>query len=118
MVHVAVFGGITYGLIQQGEEGPIAWLGASAVAGAVIAFPVVIWARRLADREKDGRLERFLDAASTRDFTVLIVALAVIDRLEWFLWLTAITVHFFWIAVLIHLIAKLIKARRADRPVS
>jgi phosphatidylglycerophosphate synthase len=100
VVHVAVFAAIAIGLWRQGSNAPVLWLGASAVAGALISFLVVMRGRRLASREQNSRLERFIDMASTRDFTALLIALALIDRLTWFLWATAITVHVFWTTAL------------------
>ena len=101
VVHVAVFATLAVGLSRAGADAPAVWLGISAAMGAVISFPVVVRARRLSNKDLDTKLEKFIDAASTRDFTALIVFLAVISRLEWFLWLTGITVHIFWIAALI-----------------
>jgi len=101
VVHVAVFAGIAIGLSRQGSSAPVLWLGISAVAGALISFPVVVRARLLANKQTDTRLERFIDAASTRDFTVLVLLLAVVGKLHWFLWLTGITVHVFWITALL-----------------
>ena len=101
VVHVAVFATLAVGLSRAGADAPVVWLGISAVVGAVISFPVVVRARRLSNKDLDTKLEKFIDAASTRDFTALIVFLAVISRLEWFLWLTGITVHIFWITALI-----------------
>lgn len=100
VVHVAVFATLAIGLHHAGVNAPVMWLGISAVAGAVISFPVVVRARRLSTVE-DSKLEKFIDAASTRDFTALILFLAVIARLEWFLWLTGITVHIFWVTALV-----------------
>lgn len=99
VVHVAVFATIAVGLHRAAVDAPVMALGISAVAGAVISFPVVVRARRLSTAE-DSKLEKFIDAASTRDFTALILFLAVIARLEWFLWLTGVTVHIFWIIAL------------------
>ena len=100
VVHVAVFATLAVGLHRAGIDAPVVALGISAVVGAVISFPVVVRARRLATAE-DTRLEKFIDAASTRDFTALILFLSVIGHLEWFLWLTGITVHLFWVTALI-----------------
>jgi len=100
VVHVAVFAAIAIGASRESENAPVLWLGLSAVVGALISFPVVVRARRLANKETDTRLEKFMDAASTRDFTALIVCLAFIERLDWFLWLTGFTVHIFWVTVL------------------
>lgn len=99
VVHVAVFATIALGLHRAAVDAPVMALGISAVAGAIISFPVVVRARRLSTTE-DSKLEKFIDAASTRDFTALILFLAVISRLEWFLWLTGVTVHIFWITAL------------------
>ena len=101
VVHVAVFATLAVGLSRAGADAPVMWLGVSAVAGALISFPVVVRARRLSNKDLDTKLEKFIDAASTRDFTALIVFLSVIGHLEWFLWLTGITVHIFWITALI-----------------
>lgn len=99
VVHVAAFATMALGLHRAAVDAPVMALGISAVAGAVISFPVVVRARRLSTAE-DSKLEKFIDAASTRDFTALILFLAVIARLEWFLWLTGVTVHIFWITAL------------------
>ena len=101
VVHVAVFATLAVGLSRAGADAPVMWLGLSAVVGALISFPVVVRARRLSSKDLDTKLEKFIDAASTRDFTALIVFLSVIGHLEWFLWLTGITVHVFWITALI-----------------
>jgi phosphatidylglycerophosphate synthase len=100
VVHVAVFAGIAVGLSRQGSDSPVLWLGISAVAGALISFAVVVRGRLLANKQTDTRLDKFIDAASTRDFTVLVLLLAVIGKLHWFLWLTGVTVHLFWITAL------------------
>jgi hypothetical protein len=45
-------------------------------------------------------LQRLLDAATNRDFSVLVFCLAVLGQLELFLWVTAIGTHVFWITAL------------------
>jgi len=115
VVHVAVFAAIAVGLSRQGMDTPVLWLGLSAVAGALISFPVVVRGRLLANNEADSRLEKFIDAASTRDFTALLIFLAVIDRLHWFLWLAGITVHVFWVTALVLQWPKPSKARPGVR---
>jgi phosphatidylglycerophosphate synthase len=113
VVHVAVFAAIAVGLSEQGLDAPVLWLGASAVVGTFISFPVVVRARLLVNKETDTRLEKFIDAASTRDFTVLVLFLAVIGKLHWFLWLAGITVHVFWVTTLFLQLPKFSKARSA-----
>lgn len=113
VVHVAVFAAIAAGLARQGIEAPVMWLGISAVAGALISFPVVVRGRMLANKDTDTRLEKFIDAASTRDFTALVLFLAFLGKLHWFLWLTAISVHIFWITALVLQLPKSSKIRPA-----
>lgn len=96
VVHVFVFAGIGVGIMRTSNDSTALWLGGSAIIGTLIAFPVVLRARKIAQAESSRVLQKLIDAASTRDFTVLILLLACLHRMEWFLWLTAIMVHLFW----------------------
>jgi len=116
VVHVAVFAAIAIGLARQGTDAPVLWLGLSAVAGALASFAVVVRGQLRANKQADPRLEKFIDAASTRDFTVLVFLLACFAKLEWFLWLTAISVHVFWFTALWLQLPKSSQARSSIRP--
>lgn len=99
VVHAAVFGGIALGLYRMESDVLVFWLGGSAMAGALIAFVVVM--RGLRQSERDGSaLQRLVDATTNRDFSVLVLGLAVAEELTWFLWMAAIGSHLFWIAAL------------------
>lgn len=41
-------------------------------------------------------LDRVINEATSRDFSVLVVAFALIGRLEWFAWLSGVGSHLFW----------------------
>lgn len=99
VVHAAVFAGIAVGLGRSGAPGPFLWLGGSTVLGGLIAFGVVLRGMRRPGGS-DGRLQKLIDATTNRDFSVLVLALALADRLGWFLWMAAIGSHVFWIAAL------------------
>lgn len=101
VVHVAVFAAIAMGLANQGSAAPLLGLGLSAVLGAVISFGVVVRGWQRLRRRPNPQLERLLDLMCTRDFTALVLALAMIDRLEWFLWMAGTFVHGFWLLVLL-----------------
>jgi hypothetical protein len=75
-------------------------LAASAAVGVIISFIVIVRGLRLMAQRPDNRLQKVMDALTNRDFSVLLLALAWFGKLEWFLWLTAIGVHVFWIVVL------------------
>ncbi len=99
VVHAAVFAGIAVGLWRSGLNGPFLWLGGSAVLGGLIAFAVVV--RGMTNKgEPNRRLQKLIDGATSRDFSVLVLALACLNHLEWFLWLAAIGSHVFWVLAL------------------
>jgi phosphatidylglycerophosphate synthase len=98
IVHSAVFAGIAAGLARSGSHAPAAWLGAAGVLGVAFAFAVVMWGAR---RTNPGSTaQKVLDGTTNRDFSVVVIALALAGRLEWFLWAAAIGSHVFWIMAL------------------
>ena len=44
-------------------------------------------------------LDKF-DAAANRDFSLLLLTLALLGKMELFLWMAGIGIHFFWLAML------------------
>lgn len=100
IVHLGVFGGIALGLYRADSQAPVLLLGASATSGVVISFLVVLRTLRQPESRRNSRLQKLIDATTNRDFSVLLILLAVLDQLDWFLWMTAIGVHVFWIAAL------------------
>ncbi len=100
VVHVAVFAAIAIGLARTGESPWTLWLGISAVLGAVLSFVVVVRGMRQPANDRNRILQKLIDAATNRDFSVLVLALAFLNRLEWFLWMSAIGSHLFWMTAL------------------
>jgi len=97
VVHVAVFAGIGFGVASSDPTSPALALGISAVLGTIISFAVIV---RLMQRKNAGRssiLEKLIDAATNRDFSLLVLLLATVGRLDLFLWMAGIGVHLFWI---------------------
>ena len=95
VVHSAVFVGIGVGLARSGSDAPIGWLVGSAVAGALLSFAVVLRGMP-AGAKGNGKLQALLDRATNRDFSVLVLVLAALNSLEWFLWMAALGSHAFW----------------------
>ena len=99
-VHVAVFAGIGFGLSWRYPASPALALGISAVLGTIISFAVIV---RLMQRKKGGRsssVEKLIDVTTNRDFSLLVLLLALAGRLDLFLWMAGIGVHLFWIIAL------------------
>lgn len=100
IVHVSVFAGITLGLLASGANGlGTIWLGASAVAGALLSFAVVVRGKRQTP-SPNNHLQQIIDATSNRDFSVVVFVLACLQRLDLFLWMAAIGSHVFWVTAL------------------
>ena len=99
LVHFCLFAGLGVGLHQQQtQSGPGLWLGLAGVLGMVIALVIVLRARQ--NPAPHPRLQSFIQKTANRDFTLLLLALAVVNRVEWFLWAGAIGVHCFWLVAL------------------
>ena len=93
MVRLCLFAGLGVGVYKLNDNsGPALWLGLSAAVGTVIFFVVMLRANL--------RLQPFIHKTANRDFSVLLLALAIAQRVDWFLWLAAIGVHLFWITAL------------------
>ena len=93
MVRLCLFAGLGVGVYKlNGNSGPALWLGLSAAVGTVIFFVVMLRAHL--------QLQPFINKTANRDFSVLLLALAIAQRVDWFLWLAAIGVHFFWLMAL------------------
>lgn len=100
VVHIAVFLGVGIGLYRSRLEGPVLALAISAAVGVLISFAVVMIGQRSGAARRNPRLQKLIDATTNRDFSVVLLALAGLNKLPWFLWMSAIGVHVFWVAAL------------------
>ena len=82
IVHIAIFVGIGFGLINATPSMAITLLTASAVLGAILAFATFLWATKRSSN--DPRVERFLRTTANRDFGVVVLRLASHGRLDIF----------------------------------
>ncbi len=95
IVHLCLFLALGFGLATRPELASSArTLGIVAAAGAAMSFAVVLLG--LLRGEGGGRLQALLDRTTNRDFSVLLLALALADRVHWFLWMAAVGTHVFW----------------------
>jgi phosphatidylglycerophosphate synthase len=97
IVHIAVFFSIGMGLFHVHGGGIYIVLGALAAIGSLISFlligAAVTAGKANASAGKGGKKNDFVDKLANRDFTHFLFVLALIDRLDVFLWLTAIGVN-------------------------
>jgi len=100
IVHIAVFLGIGVGLWRQGIEAPVIPLAVSAGVGVVISFLVVLRGMTAPPEKQNARLQALIDKMTNRDFSVVLLALAIADQMQLFLWMVGIGVHVFWVTAL------------------
>jgi phosphatidylglycerophosphate synthase len=97
LVHVAIFVGLGLGEMRRSPDFPLGWLVGLLLGGfacACLATYVCLLRtppeRNAAPRSRRGRLRlrvlRAFELLMNRDFAYLLLLLALIDRLGWFLW--------------------------------
>jgi phosphatidylglycerophosphate synthase len=101
IVHFSVFAAIGLGVARLDPTIPALALGASAALGVLLCFAVILRALRQPLAQRSPLLSKLLDATANRDFSVLLLVLAIVDRMDLFLWLAGIGIHVFWVALLI-----------------
>ncbi|MBI3810358.1 MAG: CDP-alcohol phosphatidyltransferase family protein, partial [Nitrospirae bacterium] len=99
VVHVGLYAGMGWAAYQSGWGIVAPALGGLAIVGNVAAFAVVQRVFRV--REKLAAphrrlVEAILNRLVSRDFSVLILALALLGHVEWFLALAAVGSNIFW----------------------
>ena len=97
VVHLTVFTGIALGLARSDPTSPALALGISAALGVIISFVVIVRFMQRKGVRKSSRLEKLIDATTNRDFSILVLILAIAGQLDLFLWMAGIGVHLFWI---------------------
>jgi phosphatidylglycerophosphate synthase len=121
IVNVAVFAAIANAAAAHYGARLALTLGALSVVGVGMCVLVVLLAARAQSRLRPGEASSFavtnrlsfsdpvgparkatpvdaiIDEVTSRDFSVIIVAFAVVGRLEWFAWLAAVGSHVFWV---------------------
>ena len=100
VVHFSVFAGIGVGVARLDPSVPALALGASAALGVLLCFTVIVRALRQPAAQRGPLLNKLLDATANRDFSVLLLALAIFGRMDLFLWMAGIGIHIFWIALI------------------
>lgn len=98
-VHIAVFLGIGVSVSQgpYADQLPAMALGISAAVGAAFSFGVVLWV--MLSKTSSPRARSWVGSMANRDFSLLVIVLALVGRLDWFLWMVGVGVHFFWIGL-------------------
>lgn len=110
LVHMGVFAGIAYGAYVREAGSDPAWvplvLGAVAVLGNLLSFWLVSRAQRIkaANKWKSPVQAAWSDFimrnVASRDFSIVVLIFALLDKLPWFLWIAAAGSTVFWLVLL------------------
>jgi phosphatidylglycerophosphate synthase len=95
LVHLCLFAGIGVGLHQMNNaSGPTLWLGLVAALGVVLSFITIL--REEQATTPHPRLRQLMAKSANRDYSVILLGLSIVNRVEWFLWMAVLAVHCFW----------------------
>lgn len=107
VVHMAIFAGIACGAYVRQAGSEHAWiplaLGAAAVFGNAMSFWLVTKAQKIGATKgwrtpsRAAWSDFILKNVASRDFSVVVFLFALLDRLDWFLWMAAIGSTVFWL---------------------
>ena len=96
LVHLCLLAGIGMGLYRMHDQsGPWLWLGIAAALGVVLSFLTRLRAEQ--SERPLPQLQAWIARAANRDFSALLLILAIVEHVDWFLWLALAAVHGFWI---------------------
>jgi hypothetical protein len=101
VVHMAVFGGMAWGAYPAWGSWALA-LGGLAIFGNATAFAIVQRALELrshTDPAQAARIDAILNRCASRDFSVLVLLLALLNLTNWFLVLAAFGANIFWMVL-------------------
>jgi phosphatidylglycerophosphate synthase len=105
LVHVGIFAAIVRAVYLRRPEPSVFIVGTLLMGGAAIAAGIV-GAHMIRGRPVNTLLAQLMH----RDFALIVLLAALVDRLDWFLWAAAIGINLFWPSVL----TLLIRDRRAE----
>jgi phosphatidylglycerophosphate synthase len=103
VVHIAIFLGMGVAVWRNGETDHALALAGVLALGGFLAFPLITLAEKTEEAGErrngweDVLIKKLLTSLTTRDFSVLIVASALIGQLGWFLWGAAVGAQVFWL---------------------
>lgn len=114
VVHIAIFLGVGIAVWKQGGGTYAPLLGGALAVGAAFSFPFVTMAEKTEEQgQQQGGwentiIQNMIGGLTSRDYSIIILVCALIQKLSWFLWSAAIGVQVFWVTLAVLL-------RKADR---
>ena len=96
LIHLCLLAGMGMGLYRRDDpSGPYLWLGVAAALGVGLSFLTILRAEQ--SESPLPRLDSFIARTANRDFSALLLLLAIADRVHWFFWFALFAVNSFWV---------------------
>ncbi len=110
VVHIAIFAGIAWGAYLASKGTGSAWVplafGAAAVLGNMMSFWLVTKAQKIGATRgwstpgQAAWSDFILKNVASRDFSVIILLFAILEKFDWFFWMAGIGSTVFWLLML------------------
>ena len=99
LVHLLIFPAVA--LAASTRLGPeLAWvLGGATCLGAFVSFLIVYWLTFSGSAGTSSGLRRLLDKLTNRDFSLAVIAAAILGRWDLLLWVLAAGTNLFWLVL-------------------
>jgi len=98
-VNIAVFLALPIHLHLTHSDAAAIPAGLVLLAGVLVSMASVWWLLLRRSSARPSPLALFYERVASRDFVYVLFALAVVRRLEWFLWAAAVGSHVFWLTL-------------------
>ena len=99
LVHVAVFLALPIHLHLSHADATVIPAGLVLLAGVLLSMASVWWLLLRQPSPRRGPVALVYERVASRDFIYVLLALALVHRLEWFLWAAAGGSHVFWVTL-------------------
>ncbi|MBI5629929.1 MAG: CDP-alcohol phosphatidyltransferase family protein [Elusimicrobia bacterium] len=99
LCHLATFAAIPWGLHRADPSFGFLAPGALLVSGLILCMASVWWLILRLPENRRRPLPEAIERLASRDYVYVVLLLAVMGRLEWFLWTAGAGSHLFWLAL-------------------
>jgi phosphatidylglycerophosphate synthase len=99
VAHLATFVAVPFAIHHRDPSASFVFPGVVLVAGFLACVFSVWWLVLRVPEDEQGPYSLLIERVASRDYVYLILALAAVDKLSWFLWAAGIGSHVFWAAL-------------------
>ncbi len=113
LVDIALFSGLTVGLLRQGANGPVVALGILCVTGSLVNLIIVCLEKKKGfgpavfeqphpeGSRRESIFHRIAEGVREGDSSWLVVVFTLFSKTEWLLWFSAVYMQILWISAIV-----------------